>query len=394
VIALPVPDLPAKALAPNDPPAIVSPGPRQASFGRVVVRLPAGTERVSLYLNGELERDRPVSEPVVRFLLDFPQGDSSIRVVAHRVGSPDRDASVGRVLGLPWAGRPTGTEPTLEPRLQRRLRALAADFPGTTGFYVMNLRTGLGAGWNARARFPAASTVKLAIGVEVLRRLDEIPARRAWLGHKLRWMLSISSNKAANDLLEWIGGSQSAGASQVTSMLRRAGIHDTYMYGGYILGTASAGRPIPVNVVSQPSFTGKYTTAWDLAKLHRYVHSATAGRGPLITRLSGFTRTEARHLLYYLGHTADHGKLDRFVRERTVAVPHKAGWVSTSRHDAGIVYSQGGAFAAAVMTWNGSGVDETEADVLAGRMAETALDRYEALARAARSGSAESSTSA
>jgi hypothetical protein len=45
------------------------------------------------------------------------------------------------------------------------------------------------------------------------------------------------------------------------------------------------------------------------------------------------------------------------------------------------------------MTWNGNGVG-TKSDVLAGRMAETALDRYEALARAARRAPHERSTSA
>ncbi len=382
MIALPA-DAQPWTLAPNDPPAIVSPGPRQTSFGRIVARIPPGTERVSLYVNDVLERDKETSRAVVEFKVDLPKGDSQIRVVAHDPVGGTKADEVDRVLGLPRAGRPTGTEPQLEGRLQRRLKELAASFPGTTAFYVMNLRTGLGAGWNARARFPAASTVKLAIAVEVMRRLRTIPPRETTLGHKLRQMLVVSSNLAANDLLEWLGGSQTAGASQVSAMLRRVGLVDTYLYGGYVLGTASAGRPIPVNVVSQPSFSGKYTTAWDLARLHRYLHSATAGRGPLITQLSGFTRTEARHLLYYLGHSTNRGRLDRFVGDRAMAVPHKAGWISTARHDAGIVYWSGGAFVAAVMTWNGNGVS-TQADVLAGRIAETALDRYEALSRAAR----------
>jgi hypothetical protein len=392
MIALPLADAPPKPLAADDPPAIVSPGPRQASFGRLVVRLAPGTARVTVFVNDELVRDRTVSDPVTRFVLDLPKGDSEIRVVAHDVDRVTTSDTVGPVFGLPRAGRPTGVKPELEWLLQRRLRRLAAGFPGTTGFYVLNLRTGLGAGWNARARFPAASTVKLAIAIEVLRRLRAIPARGTTLSHRLRRMLVVSSNTAANELLEWLGGSQTQGASQVTAMLRRVGLADTLMYGGYIIGTASS-RPIPLNIVSQPSFTGKHTTAWDLARLHRYLHNATIGRGPLITRLNGFTKAEARHLLFHLGHSKDNGKLDRFVRDEAVAVPHKAGWITTARHDAGIVYWAGGAFVAAVMTWNGNGVS-TRADVLAGRMAKTALDRYEALARAARNRAEERSTSA
>jgi hypothetical protein len=393
VIAFPAADVSPSVMAPNDPPAIVAPGPRQASFGDIVVRVPASAERISLFVNGELARERPVSKGLTRFTVHLPKGDSRIRAVTQDATGGMQADSVDRVLGLPRAGRPTGTEPRLEGRLQRRLRRLADAFPGITGFYVVNLRTGLGAGWNARARFPAASTVKLAIAIEVMRRLKSIPGARTTLGQKLRRMLVYSSNKAANDLLEWLGGSQTQGASQVTAMLRRVGLHDTELYGGYIIGTANAGRPIPLNVVAQPSFTGKYTTAWDLTRLHKYLHSATAGRGRLISDLGGFNRTEARHLLYRLGHSADHGKLDRFVRDKAVAVPHKAGWITTARHDAGIVYWSRGAFVAAVMTWNGNGVDK-RADILAGRMAQTALGRYEALARAARSTVEERSSSA
>jgi Beta-lactamase enzyme family len=393
VIALPAADTSPDRLAPNDPPAIVAPGPRQASFGDIVVRVPSGAERISLFVNGELARERTAAGRLMRFSVDLPKGDSRIRAVAQDATGGMQSDAVDRVLGLPSAGRPTGTEPRLAGRLQRRLRKLADAFPGISGFYVLNLRTGLGAGWNARARFPAASTVKLAIAIEVMRHLKTIPGVRTTLGQKLRGMLVYSSNRAANDLLEWLGGSQTRGASEVTAMLRRVGLRDTELYGGYIIGTASGGRPIPLNVVAQPSFTGKYTTAWDLARLHKYLHSATVGRGRLISDLNGFNRTEARHLLYHLAHSADHGKLDRFVRDKAVAVPHKAGWITTARHDAGIVYWAGGAFVAGVMTWNGNGVDK-RSDILAGRMAQAALRRYEALSRATRSAGEERSTPA
>ena len=376
-------DVPPRALELHNPPAIVAPGPRQTSFGKIVAELPRGTERVGLFVDGELVRDQAAAPGEGRFAVNLPRGDSRIRVVVSDGAGNTKADSVGKVLGLPQAGRPTGTEPRLERHLQKRLKSLAAAFPGITGFYVMNLRTGQGAGWNARARFPAASTVKLAIAVEVMRRVAAIPEPGSWLRMRLRAMLVRSGNLAANELLTWIGGSTTAGASAVTSMLRSVGIRDTYLYGGYILGTANTGsRPIPLNVVAQPSFSGKYTSAWDLARTHRYLHSATAGRGPLITDLTGFTRSEARSLMYLLAHSADRGKLDRFVRDDAAAVPHKAGWISTSRHDAGIVYWPGGSFVAAVMTWNGNGIPETSADILAGRMAQAALRRFQALGRA------------
>jgi hypothetical protein len=268
--------------------------------------------------------------------------------------------------------------------LQRRLRTRSSDFPGITAFYVQNLRTGAGAGWNARARFPAASTVKLGIAIEVMRTLSGLPAKGTEVDRLLRSMLQVSSNQAANELLVWLSGSTGAGAARVNATLRRAGITDTELYGGYIVGTGlAADRPIPVGVVASPSFgVGKYTTAWDMARMFKYLHVATAGRGPLVGRLRGFTPADARRLLYFLAHSQDHGKLDRFVRGSEVAVPHKAGWILTARHDTGLVYSSDGVFVAAVMTWNGSGIS-VSADELAGRIAKVALDRFTAASAAA-----------
>jgi beta-lactamase class A len=388
IVILPT-DLPAAAAAPLEPPAIVRPGPRQASFGRITVRLGAGTERVGVLVNGVEKLDRSVSKRLVRLSVSLPVGDSSIRVIAHDADGGAKSDSVSPVFGLPYASRPDTMIPRLDPVLQRRLRRRAAAFPGITGFYVVNLRTGRGAAWNARARFPAASTVKLAIAIEVLRRQARIPRPGSYLARLLRRMLVFSSNRAANGLLEWLGGTQSAGAARVTSTLRRVGLVDTYLAGGYVIGTASgAGRPIPLNVVAQPSFTGKYTSAWDLARLHRYLVRATQSRGPLVRRVRGFSSAEARAILYHLCHSADNGKLDRYLRGPDVAVPHKAGWITTARHDAGVVFWRGGSFVAAVMTWNGNGVS-TRADIFAGEMARAAYRRYRALGAAGRQTAAE-----
>jgi hypothetical protein len=69
----------------------------------------------------------------------------------------------------------------------------------------------------------------------------------------------------------------------------------------------------------------------------------------------------------------DRGKLDRFVGDGAV-VMHKAGWVTSVRHDNGIVAFRGGVFVAAVMTWQTSHADE-----LAGHVAFAALKRFRAV---------------
>ena len=129
-----------------------------------------------------------------------------------------------------------------------------------------------------------------------------------------------------------------------------------------------------LRVESAPAFgLGKYSTAADLSRLARAVYLRAAGGGPHPSPgLAGFTPADARNLLWRLAHVRDHGKLDRFVGG---TVLHKAGWLATARHDNGIVVWGGGVFVATVMTWNGGGVGSAS-DILAGRVAQAAHDRF------------------
>lgn len=362
---------------PLTPPVIVAPAPRETSFGEIRGRVGDGTVRVVVEVDGDQVGVQQVAGRRFRLLVSLPQRDVRVRVVAVDAAGNRRSSVVRRVFGLPAAAAPSPFRGSEDRVLARKVRALARAYPGTAAVFVQDLATGKGAAWNARARFPAASTLKVGIALEVLRVLRGPPPARSWLARRIRQMLVHSDNGASNQLLVWLGGSTTGGAARVNVLLRRLAIDETNLYGGYALGTASA-RSIPLRVESQPAFGfGKHTTAWDLARLHRYVHLATAGRG-LLARVPGFTSSEARYLVYTLAHVRDPGKLDRFIAGPRVTVAHKAGWISHARHDGGIVYWRGGAFVAVVMTWNGlrAGVSS---DILAGRVAEAALRRLRAL---------------
>ena len=103
------------------------------------------------------------------------------------------------------------------PASTARLRAgsprSCVQYGGTTGIYVEDLQTGRGAAWNAKARFPAASTLKLAIAVTVLRNLDGKPAEGSDVARLLAKMIVFSDNEAANELEVWLAGSTSAGSA-------------------------------------------------------------------------------------------------------------------------------------------------------------------------------------
>jgi beta-lactamase class A len=281
---------------------------------------------------------------------------------------------VDEVFGLPAGSRPRVVSSRQDPVLARKLRAAARDYSGTAGVYVQSLTGGAGGSWNAKAQFPAASTLKLAIAAAVLAQHSGIPAPGSSVGGLMHSMITRSDNAAANALEIWLAGSTSAGSQRVNSLMRSIGLVDTEMYGGYELRTLASG--IPVHVDQQPAFGfGKHTSAFDMASLLRAVWLASGSLGPLRTAQPGFTSADGRYLLWLLAHVGDVPKLDR-VRESNpgVVVLHKAGWVNTARHDAGLVFWRGGVFVAGVMTWNSWGAG-TSSDRLAGKVASLALAR-------------------
>lgn len=352
------------------PPAIFAPAPREVSFGHVTGRAPLGTKRIIVQVGKSVVADKPLRGR--SFSLDVSMGVGVTRVRVTAVDGRDRRSSrvVEPVYALPPVSKPRERSPTLDPVLARSVRTLVQRHGGTTGVYVQDLRTGKGAAWNARARFPAASTLKLAIAVTVLRSLDGKPEEGTHVAERLAQMLVVSDNAAANDLEVWLAGSTSAGSERVNETLRALGLRDSLMYGGYETPrTPSAVTPIPIRVDRQPSFgVGKYTTAWDLARLARAVYLAAAGKGPLL-RL-GVTPSEARYLLWLLTQVTDRGKLDRFLGPSPV-VMHKAGWFEGVRHDNGVVAYWGGVYVATVLTWQTAAADE-----FAGQISFAALRRF------------------
>ena len=356
------------------PPVLVAPSANEVSFGRFAGRVGRGTRRIVVSIDGRVaaEKDLRPGRTTFDFHIALPQRDVRLTVTAIADRNRRASTTVTPVFGLPRGGAPRAPprRSSEDPQLARTVRALAGAFPGTCGIFVQDLRTGNGAAWNARAEFPAASTLKVGIAIEVLRALGGKPLRGTRIDQLLRKAIVPSDDKAANDLLIWLGGSISAGANRVNATFRALGLNDTDMYGGYVVESRS---PIPVRSNAQPSFVGKRTTAWDFSRLLRYVHFSAAGRGPL-ARLGGFVPSEARFLLYLLAHAHPNWLAGSLGGQRA-AILHKPGWITRARHDGGLVYWEGGAFVAVVMTWNAAGVG-VSSDVLAGRVARAALVRF------------------
>jgi beta-lactamase class A len=366
------------------PPVIEQPVSYQLSYGVVTGTAAPGTRRVMIRVGSKKLADMPLRGHHFQLRISLPAAETTVQVVTvDRSGRRSR-ATVSHVLGAPRAATPVGRAAYDDAALQRTVRQLAARFGSTSGIFVQNLATGAGAAWNARAAFPAASSLKLAIAVTALARTEGTPTLGSTLDRLLRTMLTYSDNAAANATETYFGGSTSGGSYFVNGLMQSIGLFDTEMYGGYELDAARAttravagrGR-IPLHVDSQPYWgRGKKTSAYDLGSLLRAVWLASGGRGPFPHAQPGFTGSDARYLLYLLSHVQDPGKLDRFVGGiGGVRVLHKAGWINDARHDNGIVLWPGGAFIATVMTYRASGAG-VSSDVLAGNVAAAALRRF------------------
>ncbi len=368
--------------APPPPPAIEQPAPYQLSYGFVTGLAAAGTRRVIVRLGTHTLADRPLRGRRFQLRVTLPPSENAVQIGTVDGAGHRSWTTVRHVLGAAPAATPRVRAPRTDLPLAGQVRQLANEFGSTSAIYIQNLATGVGAAWNARATFPAASTLKLAIAVTALSRTEGTPGPGSTLDGLLRTMLTYSDNAAANDAERYFGGSTSGGSYLIDTMLRSVGLDETEMYGGYDVD--SLGAPsrvlaggIPLQVESQPIYGGgKKTSAYDLASLLRSVWLASGGRGPLRTAQPGFTAADARYLLYLLAHVQDLGKIDREIGHIPgVRVLHKAGWIDSARHDNGIVLWPSGAFVVTVMTYRSAGAGLTS-DVLAGRAAALALRRF------------------
>jgi beta-lactamase class A len=364
---------------PPPPPAVARPAANEVTYGVVSGVASPRAVRLVVRANGRIVAKAPLRRPAFSVPVQLPAGELTVRVETVDRAGRRSGVSIPHVLSLPAAAQPRVHRDLLDSELAERLRALARGFPGTTGIYVQNLANGAGASWNAGAAFPGASALKLAIAVTALARVDGTPRPGSTLDRLMRSMLLDSDNAAANAVETYFGGSTSGGSALVNAMMRSIGLVDTEMYGGYTLGTRTlqSAPGIPSRVEEQPSWgVGKRTTAHDLARLARALWLAGGGKGPLRRAQPGLTPSDARYLLYLLAHVQHGSKIGREVeRVPGVVVAHKAGWIDSARHDAGLVFWRGGVFAVAVMTYRSSGTGKAS-DVLAGRVGAAALRRF------------------
>ena len=207
------------------------------------------------------------------------------------------------------------------------LARVGRTFDGWVGLYVADLDDGRFAGWNADARLPAASTVKLGVLAEGIRRFGS--GRRSSIDYDLRQLGSWSSNLAANRVYELVGGE-----APVELALHRLGMFSSSYPGPYRIGTTKG------DVVKEPPPlpTSRVTTARDLGRaLFRLAAAAARQRWAL--RTTGLTPAGARAALGYLS-LCSRGTSVLSLPPGAFAA-EKDGWTHETHASAAVVYLHG-----------------------------------------------------
>ena len=348
---------PTGATAPRRTSELARPLSGEAFFGRVTAHGPARATTATLYVDGKASQSgRPVNN-TVRFLAQQPPGLYDLKVcfgAAHAKGSC---SSSNGVWLLPTAAQMAAPEAQRSSRLSAQLSSLGRQFSGYSAYWVHDLRTGQTAGWNSDARFPAASTIKLAVFAAALKRWGPRPERSP-IAHDLKALSGWSSNLATNRLLLKLGGSQTGGARIAQAYLGQIGARRSVFTGGYIVGTKRVTPRQSGDVIEEPPLygTGHITTAHDLARILYLLHATAIGR-PLAIRRSGLTVHEARvgiAMLLSSQPVGDNIGLFRSAAGRRLPMAQKNGWLLDARHTAAILYEPDGPKIAVLMTYRPS----------------------------------------
>lgn len=331
--------------------------PAAVVYGRIDVRVARGTRLVVAELDGRARRAVRVPDGTRRVSVPLPTGRWGLSVRA--VGTTGTRRTASRVVWvLPASGARAGTtEGRLDRVLQRRMNQLSASTRVANGIYVQNLITGCGAGVNAGAVFPAASTLKAAVLLEAVRH----PAGAS--ADLLDRMILDSGNVAAGHVLTIQGGGDGVrGAARVTATMQALGMRQSLVRRPYAIGYERI--PVERNIAPE-LYTNYISTPYELAMLMVALHRASLGKGR-VARMGVDALRARREITRRLLDVRDRSKIVAGVSPQW-PVAHKTGYTDEVKADAGIVYTPRGPIVVSVMEWSNSGASDAFISRVAGR---------------------------
>jgi beta-lactamase class A len=240
-------------------------------------------------------------------------------------------------------------------------RKAVEGYPGTAGFYAVDLKSGAGYGVRPDEQFFSASTIKVAVMIAVYRRIDEgkleysdpfetqesdwaagagwlrweTPGAQSTVEDALWLMMTQSDNVATNALTRLVGGPE-----YVNTVARSLGAEDTALY--WRLSSERAAVPALDN----------RTTPRDMATMLRAIATKNAGSDFACEEMIGLM--EQNQLEYWMEAGVPDG----------IPVANKAGWLDSTFNDVGIVEYEDRPYILTVFTKYGPEEAEDGAPIL------------------------------
>ncbi|MEZ4676481.1 MAG: serine hydrolase [Caldilineaceae bacterium] len=286
--------------------------------------------------------------------------EASIEPVIAALTSPDH-----RTADLPLievAPTPPSTRD-----LAAILNSYTADFPGFAAIYLHDLTTDEETVVDPDIAFSGMSTMKIAIALAVIHKLDGgIQADDTVseeLGQLLDYALGESNNHAANQLLRWLGdGDIGTGTRQLTDFMRELGFVSTYMQSGYDVDIALPEIPTPGNQRddwdTNPDTTIQ-STPREMGQILSAIYQCMNGKGLLIERYADtITPDECETILFYMTHDEFQeliwgGLPDKHNRW----IVHKHGFAFESHSDVALIWGPTGPYVLSIFFFRSGWMD-------------------------------------
>ena len=281
--------------------------------------------------------------------------DAAVELVDARL----RSVGGARRITLPLTAASNAARPT-PAQLQEQIELLTKDWKGTAGVYVYDLAGAQQiAGQNEKTAFTAASTIKVAIMLNLFVNVPKLSDKQT---AALKKMIVESDNLKANDLLAAAAGGTSTesafeGANQMSAMLADLGLKNTFLYvpfesGDFIKLYKVKFKTGPAKGGEAPFIKASNTlrtTPYEMAQIYIDLEQCSQGNGVLLEKYGeNLSAARCKEMIGWLETNGDHTRmLSGLPKDAKVA--HKSGWIPPEiQADAGIVRSPGGDFVLSV----------------------------------------------
>ncbi len=230
--------------------------------------------------------------------------------------------------------------------LQELLSARAAHWPGIASIFVRDIGGNGEVNIDSEVAFAGMSTMKLAILIEVFRKLDRPPNIEET--KLLTQTLGLSGNFSANLLLRVVGdGSAARGVETLTASMRRLGLVNTFMATPYDVEAQSFRITTPANSRTDKTTNPDIhmqTTAKDMGLLMEMIVQCSQGGGALLAAYApAITQDECRQMIEIIKLNHLEALIPGGVPSGTV-VAHKHGYIADSHADVAIVWGPAGPY--------------------------------------------------